>query len=196
MPSSSCGVSSTSARTHVAGAPVASVRRCGQLQHPRAEVDADDLVGALVPERQRVAAAGALEVDRPAAAAVEVADELDLDAEQVRAARTDQRDRLVEPALVALGGLVPGRPVGGVHRRRRRRARPRSAGRISSASSAIRRSVASGGALMPHALQDDDRDDPTARLGLVLGEARVELGVLVVQAPALICDRRPCACAS
>ena len=103
------------------------VRRACELEHPRAEVDADDLLGALVPERERVAAAGALEVDRPPAAAVEVADELDLDAEQVRAARPDQRDGLVEPALVALGRLVPRGAVGRVHRadvralRRRRR---------------------------------------------------------------------------
>ena len=78
MPSSSCGVSRTSAWIQRAGAPVASVRRRGELEHPRAEVDADDLVGAEVPERQRVAAAGALEVDRPPAPAVEVADELEL----------------------------------------------------------------------------------------------------------------------
>ena len=116
MPSSSCGVSSTSDRIQRAGAPVASVSRLGELEHPRAEVDADDLVGALVPERQRVAAAGALEVDRPSAATVQVADQLRLDPEQVGPARPDQRDGLVEPALVSFGGLVPGGPVGRVHR--------------------------------------------------------------------------------
>ena len=83
----------------------------GELEHARAEVDADDLVGAEVPERERVAAARALEVDRPPAAAVQVADQRGLDGEQVRATGPDQRDGLVEPALVALGGLVPGGPV-------------------------------------------------------------------------------------
>ena len=87
MPSSSWGVSRTSARIQRAGAPVASRQALGELEHARAEVDADDLVRALVPERERVATARALEVDRPPAAAVQVADELDLDAEQVRPAR-------------------------------------------------------------------------------------------------------------
>ena len=36
--------------------------------------------------------------------------------EQARAPGPDQRHRLLEPALVSLGGLVPGGPVGGVHR--------------------------------------------------------------------------------
>ena len=63
----------------------------GELEHARAEVDADDLVGPEVPERQGVAAAGALEVDRPPAAAVQVADELHLGAEQVDATRSDER---------------------------------------------------------------------------------------------------------
>ena len=84
MPSSSCGVSRTSDRIQRAGAPVASVRRAASSSIRGLIVDADDLVGAEVPERQRVAAAGALEVDRPPAAAVEIADELDLGAEQVR----------------------------------------------------------------------------------------------------------------
>ena len=67
-------------------------RQAGRkLEHPRAEVHADDLVRAGIPERQRVAAAGALEVDRPPAAAVEVADQVLLDGKQVRAAGPDQR---------------------------------------------------------------------------------------------------------
>ena len=78
MPSSSCGVSRTSLTIQRAGAPTAAVRRSRELDHPRAEVHADDLVGAQVPERQAVPAAGALEVDRPPAAAVEIADELEL----------------------------------------------------------------------------------------------------------------------
>ena len=117
MPSRSCGVvedvglDPSGRRAGRGGQPR------GELEHPRAEVDADDLVRAEVPQRQRVAPAGALEVDRPPAAAVKVADEVVLDREQVRATGPDQRDRLVEPALVALGGLVPGRAVRGVHRR-------------------------------------------------------------------------------
>ena len=98
-------------------------RRCaGRLgqssregQHARAEIDADHLIGTLIPQRKRVATARALEVDRPAAAPVEVADQLGLDPEQVRPAGADQRDRLVEPRLVPFGCLVPGRPIGVVH---------------------------------------------------------------------------------
>ena len=60
---------------------VAQARR--QLEHPRAEVDADDLGGAKVPQRQRVATGGALEVDGPPAPAVQVSDQLHLGAEQV-----------------------------------------------------------------------------------------------------------------
>ncbi len=86
-----------------------------QLQHPRAEIDADDLVGAQVPQRERVPTGRALEVDRPTAPAPQVADQLDLGPEQVRPAAPDLRDRVGQPALVPLGGLVPGRPVGGVH---------------------------------------------------------------------------------
>ena len=48
---------------------------------------------------------------------MQVADELGLDPEQVRPAGPDERDGLVEPALVALGGLVPGGAVRGVHGR-------------------------------------------------------------------------------
>ena len=87
-------MSRTSASTQVAGAPVAAVRRRGELEHPRAEVDADDLVGAEVPQRQRVAAAGALEVDRPAAAPAQVADEVVLD----RAAGSSRRARISSTA--------------------------------------------------------------------------------------------------
>ena len=67
-----------------------------ELEHARAEVDADDLVGAEVPEGERVAPAGALKVDRPGASTVEVADQLDLRAEQVRPAARDERHRLIE----------------------------------------------------------------------------------------------------
>ena len=59
--------------------------------------------------------AGALQVDGATAAAVEVADQLRLDTEEVGPAGPDQLDGFVEPALVALGGLVPGGPVRGVH---------------------------------------------------------------------------------
>ena len=86
-----------------------------ELEHTRAEIDPDDLVGALVPERQRVAAARALEVDRPPAAAVKVADQLHLDPEEVGPAGSDERDRLVEPAFVPFRRLVPGDAVGRVH---------------------------------------------------------------------------------
>ena len=115
------------AGVHEVGRPIELVRACrarpprstgrgagglgqppGELEHPWAEVDADDLVGAEVPEGKRVAATGALQMDGAPAAAVEVADQLGLDAEQVRAARADQGDGLVEPALVSLGRLVPG----------------------------------------------------------------------------------------
>ena len=47
---------------------------------------------------------------------VQVADQVVLHRVQVGAAGADQLDRLVEPALVALGGLVPGEPVRRVHR--------------------------------------------------------------------------------
>ena len=84
MPSSSWGVSRTSAWIQRAGAAGGLGQARGQVEHPRAEVDPDHLVGPEVPERQRVAPAGALEVDRAPAAAVQVADELDLGAEEVR----------------------------------------------------------------------------------------------------------------
>ena len=87
----------------------------GELEHPRTEVDPDDLVRTQVPERERVAPAGALEVDRPMTASVQVADELELGGQEVRPARTDQGHCLVEPALVPLGGLIPGGPVRAVH---------------------------------------------------------------------------------
>jgi hypothetical protein len=61
-----------------------------QVDHPGAVVDPDHLRGPQVPQRERVAATGALEVDRAAAVPVQVADELDLNAEQVRPTRTDQ----------------------------------------------------------------------------------------------------------
>jgi hypothetical protein len=86
-----------------------------EREHPRAEVDPDDLVGTQVPEREGVPPAGALEVDRPAAPAVEIADELDFDAEQVDPPAPDQSHGLLEPALVPLGRLLPGSPVRGVH---------------------------------------------------------------------------------
>ena len=109
MPSSSCGVSRTSARIQRAGAPTASVRRSASSSIRGLKSTPTTSSAPEVPERQRVPAAGALEVDRPAAAAVEVADELELGGEQVRAAAPDQLDRLGQPALVALGCLVPGR---------------------------------------------------------------------------------------
>ncbi len=90
----------------------------GEIEHPRAEVDAHDLLRAEVPEREGVPAARALEVDRPPASAVEIADRLELRREQVRSAGPDELDRLVQPALVSLGGLVPGGPVRPVHRAR------------------------------------------------------------------------------
>ncbi len=65
--------------------PIAAVRRAAERQHPRTEVDADDLVGTGVPERERVASAGALQVDRPAASTMEIADQLELGWQQVRA---------------------------------------------------------------------------------------------------------------
>ena len=86
-----------------------------EIEHARAEVDPDDFVGSQIPERQGVATTRALEVDRAPAPAVEVADELDLDAEQVDAARADQPDGFVEPALVSLRRLVPGRTVRRMH---------------------------------------------------------------------------------
>ena len=115
MPSSSCGVSRTSASIQRAGRPDGGRQAARQLEHARAEVDADDLVGAEVPERERVATAGALQVDRPPAAPVQVADQLELRGQEVRATRRDELDRLGEPALVALGGLVPRPAVGRVH---------------------------------------------------------------------------------
>jgi hypothetical protein len=54
-------------------------------------------------------------VDRAGAPTVEVADELDLGAEEVRAAPRDERHRLVEPPLVPLSGLVPRDAIGGLH---------------------------------------------------------------------------------
>ena len=87
MPSSSCGVSRTSASTQVARGAGRRGQAPREVQHPRAEVDAHDLVRAEVPQRQRVAAAGALEVDRPAAPPAQVADQVLLDREEVRAAR-------------------------------------------------------------------------------------------------------------
>ena len=47
----------------------------GEVEHARAEVDADDLGRPEVPERERVAPAGALEVDRPPAATAQVAED-------------------------------------------------------------------------------------------------------------------------
>ena len=64
MPSRSCGASSTSASIQRAGAPVAAVSRSARASIARADVEADDLVGAEVPEGQGVATAGALQVDR------------------------------------------------------------------------------------------------------------------------------------
>ena len=86
-----------------------------KLQHPRAEVDADDLVRAEVPERERVATGGALEMDRPPASPVQVADQLDLCPEQVRATAPDLGDGVRQPAFVAFGRLVPGGLVGAMH---------------------------------------------------------------------------------
>ena len=46
------------------GRPGRGRQALGQLEHPRTEVEPDDLIGAEIPERQRVAPAGALEMDR------------------------------------------------------------------------------------------------------------------------------------
>jgi hypothetical protein len=87
----------------------------GEFEHPRAVVDPDDLVGPEVPERQGVAPGRALEVNRPAAAAVEIADQLELGRQEVCAAAADQVDRLRQPALVPLGRFVPCQSGGGLH---------------------------------------------------------------------------------
>src|SRR5438552_3871918 len=57
-------------------------------------------------------------MDRPrgATAGPQIADQVVLHPEQIRAAATDLLDRLVEPALVSFRRLVPGRSVGLVHR--------------------------------------------------------------------------------
>ena len=87
----------------------------GELEHPRAEVDAHHLVRAQVPQRQRVSSARALQVDGAPAAAAQVADERLLDGKQVAPARPDQLDRLGQPALVAFRGLIPRGAVRPVH---------------------------------------------------------------------------------
>ena len=185
MPSSSAGVSSTSARIQRAGAPVASVRRWASssifgLKSTPTTSSAPWFQSESVsrpPAHWRWMARR----QRPWRSPISCG----LDTEQVRAARADQRDGLVEPALIALGGLVPGRAVGGVHRRdvgELGRGRPPDQLRVV----CHPRSVASGRGGCRRAPQDDDRDHPTACLGLVLGEAVVELGVLVVEATALV----------
>ncbi len=95
---------------------MAAESRWASCEHARAEVDADDFLCPEIPEGQRVPAPGALEMDRPPATTVEVTDQLDFGTEEVDAARSDEGDGLVEPAFVALGGLVPRKPVGRVHR--------------------------------------------------------------------------------
>ena len=55
-------------------------------------------------------------MDGAPASSVEVADEVVLDRKQVGAAASDEGLRLVEPAFIALGSLVPGRPIGRMHR--------------------------------------------------------------------------------
>ena len=87
----------------------------GKPQHPRAVVDADDFLGPKIPQREGVPAGGALQVDRPPAPPVEIADQLELRWQQVCPTRPDQLDRLGQPAFVALGGLVPGKPGGSLH---------------------------------------------------------------------------------
>ncbi len=89
-----------------------------QVEHPRAEVDADDLVRSQGPQRQRVATGGALEMDGSPAATMEVPDQLDLGTEQVRATAPDFGDGVRQPALVAFGRFVPGRAIGVVHEAR------------------------------------------------------------------------------
>ena len=89
VPSSSCGVSRTSASIQRAGAPAAADQAPRELEHARAEIDADDLVRAQVPQRQRVPAAGALQVDRPPAPSVQVADELQLRRQEIGRRRSE-----------------------------------------------------------------------------------------------------------
>ena len=151
----------------------------GELQHPRTEVDADDLVRPEVPQGQGVAAAGALEVDRPPAAAMQVADELHLGAEQVDTTRSDERYGFVEPAFVALGRLVPREAVGGVH--------PGRVGQLLRGRGAdVRvighpRSVAvASGRGRRLTLENDHRNHPTRLLHVVV-EARMDVGMPLVQ---------------
>ena len=59
-----------------AQSPLAQANYQLWIEHARAEIDPDHFLGAVVPERERVAASGALEMDGPVAAAVEVADRL------------------------------------------------------------------------------------------------------------------------
>jgi hypothetical protein len=54
-------------------------------------------------------------MDGAPAAAVQIADQRGLDREEVRPSAADQRDRLVEPALLPFGSLVPGCAVGEMH---------------------------------------------------------------------------------
>ena len=83
VPSSSAGHRGRRPRPSVAGAPVASVSRRARSSIRGLKSTPDDLVRTEVQQRQRVPAAGALEVDRSTAPAVEVADEVLLDREQV-----------------------------------------------------------------------------------------------------------------
>ena len=97
-----------------------SLSRCreapSQVDHPWAQVNSNDLVGPKSPQRERVPATSALQVDRPPARPVEVAEQRRFFGEQVAAAVPDELDRLGQPALVALGRLVPGCAGGRVHR--------------------------------------------------------------------------------
>ena len=86
--------SSTSARIQRAGAPVAAVSRAASSSI-RGLKSIPITSSAPRFQSDRVSRpAGALEVDRPPAAAVQVADELELGREEVRATRSDQVDRL------------------------------------------------------------------------------------------------------
>ena len=120
-----CGVASTSASIQRAGAPVASARRAASASIRGLKSIPTTSSAPEVPERQRVPAAGALEVDRPPAATVEVADELDLDAEQVDPAGPDERRRPLRTSPRSARRPRPRRPGSRRASGPRRPARPR-----------------------------------------------------------------------
>jgi hypothetical protein len=81
------------------------------LDHAVADVHADDLVGAEIPEGQGVRSPRALEVDGSVAPLVEVFQVVELGADEVRASLTKEFNSLSEFALIVLRTLVPSSAV-------------------------------------------------------------------------------------